>query len=136
MHRGVDRALANAEESRRLNVRALGTPETGTSLRGGLDALEHCSVAVRSLFRSIYDATLAGVQGDADHSHEVRRRTLVATVDRMLLELDTEEHARPREGLHSDALARRKAAQAVQRLRSTTRHLIDQPVPRREPEAP
>ena len=34
-----------------MNVRALGSPESARSLRGGLEALELCSVAVRSLFR-------------------------------------------------------------------------------------
>jgi hypothetical protein len=51
----VDRALTHAEESRRLNVRALGSPRSARSLRGGLEALELCSVAARSLFRSIDD---------------------------------------------------------------------------------
>ncbi|HEX5813170.1 MAG TPA: FUSC family protein, partial [Pseudonocardia sp.] len=38
----VDRALTHAEESRRMNVRALGSPESARSLRGGLEALELC----------------------------------------------------------------------------------------------
>ena len=42
-----------AEESRRLNVRALGTPDAGPGLRQGLEALEHSSVAVRSLFGNL-----------------------------------------------------------------------------------
>lgn len=196
----VDRALAHSEESRRLNVRALGTPDTGTSLRGGLDALEHCSVATRSLFRSIHDATCAGVRGDADHAHEARRacavlidglapvvRTfgrlvraelegsagqeetelgeslkalradrlaledvlltdprdqpalwelnsaLVSIVDRMLLELDVEEHARLRERIRSEAAARRSAARAVGRLRSARRKAVDRQPAHREP---
>jgi hypothetical protein len=57
----VDRALSHAEESRRLNVRALGTPRSSRSLRGGLEALELCSVAVRSLFRSIDDWVRSGM---------------------------------------------------------------------------
>jgi hypothetical protein len=57
----VDRALTHAEESRRLNVRAVRTPESSRSLRGGLEALELCSVAVRSLFRSIDDGVRAGL---------------------------------------------------------------------------
>jgi Fusaric acid resistance protein-like len=56
----VDRALTHAEESRRLNVRALRSPESTRSLRGGLEALEMCSVAVRSLFRTIDDWVRAG----------------------------------------------------------------------------
>jgi Aromatic acid exporter family member 1 len=57
----VDRALTHAEESRRLNVRALGTPESARSLRGGLEALEYCSIAVRSLFRAIDDWVRGGM---------------------------------------------------------------------------
>ena len=45
----VDRALAHAQESRRLNVRALGTPPIGPEMRQGLDALEHTSVSLRTL---------------------------------------------------------------------------------------
>jgi uncharacterized membrane protein YccC len=69
----VDRALAHAEESRRLNVRALRTPETGLSLRGRLAALEHCSIGVRTLFRSIYDAVQAGLEQHGGYVEEARR---------------------------------------------------------------
>jgi uncharacterized membrane protein YccC len=48
----VGAALLRAEESRRLNLRALGTPDAGPGLRQGLEALEHSSVAVRSMFAS------------------------------------------------------------------------------------
>src|SRR3982751_3714024 len=74
----VDRALAHAEESRRLNLRALGTPAVGPGLREGLDALEHSSVSMRTLFRAVHDATREqiGVEEDADYADEVR--TLVA----------------------------------------------------------
>jgi uncharacterized membrane protein YccC len=52
---GLDAVLVHTEESRRLNVRALGAPDVGNALRGGLDALEHASVSVRSLFRGTND---------------------------------------------------------------------------------
>jgi Aromatic acid exporter family member 1 len=48
-------ALLRAEESRRLNLRALGTTDVGPGLRHGLEALEHSAVAVRSMFRSLDD---------------------------------------------------------------------------------
>jgi hypothetical protein len=51
----LDGALRHAEESRRLNVRAIASPDIGHSLRSGLDAMEHTSVAIRSLFRSVND---------------------------------------------------------------------------------
>ena len=69
----VDRALTHAEESRRLNVRALGTPRRGRSLRGGLEALELCSVAVRSLLRSIDDWVRDETPG-SDTTYVVRAR--------------------------------------------------------------
>ncbi len=52
----VGSALLRAEESRRLNLRALGTTDVGPGLRHGLEALEHSAVAVRSMFRSLDDA--------------------------------------------------------------------------------
>ena len=49
-------ALLHAEQGRRLNVRAVGTPNKGPGLRQGLEALEHSSVAVRVMFRTFADA--------------------------------------------------------------------------------
>jgi uncharacterized membrane protein YccC len=73
----VDRALAHAQESRRLNVRALRTPSVGTGMRTGLDALEYTSVSLRTLFRAIDDATRerTGVQEDAGYADTIRRTT-------------------------------------------------------------
>ena len=70
----VDRALAHAEESRRLNLRALATPRPGRNLRDGLDALEHSSVSMRTLFRAIYDATRerTGAQENPAYAEKVR----------------------------------------------------------------
>lgn len=56
----VDTALLRAEQGRRLNLRALGTADAGPGLRHGMEALEHSAVAVRSMFRSLYDATDGG----------------------------------------------------------------------------
>lgn len=55
----VGAALLQAEQGRRLNVRALGTPNVGPGLRQGLEALEHSAVAVRSMFRALADAAQA-----------------------------------------------------------------------------
>jgi hypothetical protein len=75
----VDRALAHAEESRRLNLRAIGTPPAGPGLREGLEALEHTSVSMRTLFRAIYDATLArtGVSENPDYADAVRQSAAI-----------------------------------------------------------
>ncbi len=53
----VGAALLRAEEGRRFNVRAVGTPNVGPGLRQGLEALEHSAVAIRSMFRAVVDAT-------------------------------------------------------------------------------
>ena len=50
-------ALLHAEQGRRLNVRAVGTPNAGPGLRQGLEALEHSAVAIRGMFRSLVDST-------------------------------------------------------------------------------
>jgi hypothetical protein len=63
----VDRALTHAEDSRRLNVRALGAPRSTRSLRGGLESLELCSVATRTLFRSVHDWVRAGMPEPDEH---------------------------------------------------------------------
>jgi uncharacterized membrane protein YccC len=196
----VEVAITHAEESRRLNPRALGKPKTGPSLRDGLEALEYCSVSMRTLFRSVHDVAQAGVHGDEEYataavqayavlleelaavvhafgevvraevgSADAQREeadlsaalqalrggrtvlneallvdprehpalwelngTVVSTVDRMLVELDAVEHARMRETRRAEAVARRRAAQAVDRLRATTRNIVDR---ERRPEA-
>jgi hypothetical protein len=69
----VDRALAHAEESRRLNVRALGAPRSTRSLRGGLESLELCSIATRTLFRSVHDWVASGMpEPDERYARQAR----------------------------------------------------------------
>ncbi len=53
----VGAALLHAEQGRRFNVRAVGTPNLGPGLRQGLEALEHAAVAIRGMFRALTDAT-------------------------------------------------------------------------------
>jgi signal transduction histidine kinase len=53
----VGAALEHAEQGRRLNVRAVGTPDVGPGLRQGLEALEHSAVALRGMFRALMYAT-------------------------------------------------------------------------------
>lgn len=85
----VDRAVEQAEQSRRLNPRSLSEGDTSEVLRGGWEALEHSSVAVRTMFRGVVDgvrdhpqaagesaqavrqafATLLGELGDAVHAY-------------------------------------------------------------------
>jgi len=53
----VGEMLVRAEQGRKLNVRAVGRPDAGPGLRQGLEAVEHSAVALRSMFRAVYDAT-------------------------------------------------------------------------------
>ena len=66
----VGAALLNAEQGRRLNVRAVGTPDVGPGLRQGLEALEHSAVAIRGMLRALADAT----HGRRGRRRERRRR--------------------------------------------------------------
>jgi len=111
----VDRALAEADESRRLNVRALGTPRVGRSLREGLEALERSSVSMRLLFRTVLDATQErpGIESDPAYVEEVRLAAAallseIAAVVRTfgdLLRDETEEPGEPDETELAAALA-------------------------------
>jgi uncharacterized membrane protein YgaE (UPF0421/DUF939 family) len=69
----IDRALAQAEQSRRLNPRALAQRDTTAVLQSGLDSLEHTSVAVRSMFRSIADGVHEHPQSNDDTAEAVRQ---------------------------------------------------------------
>jgi hypothetical protein len=65
----IERALDEASESRRLNPRAVGVPDTTPELRSGLLALEHAGVALRAVFRSLgegEDITRDEARGDGD----------------------------------------------------------------------
>jgi uncharacterized membrane protein YccC len=53
----IGATLLRAEEGRRLNVRAVRAPHVEPGLRQGLEALEHTAVAIRSLMRSVVDAS-------------------------------------------------------------------------------
>jgi len=59
----IGAALLLAEQGRRLNVRAVGTPDVGPGLRQGLEALEHMAVAIRGMFRAVVDAGADGASG-------------------------------------------------------------------------
>lgn len=186
----LQRDLDQAQESRRLNLRALGTPDTATSLRGGLDALENSAAAVRSMFRSILDGIAAQPGNDSELADEIRlafsvllhdlattvrsfgrlvraqvranagyeeaeladalevlreararvtdlllvdphvdvalwelNSSLLVTVERVLRELDVEQHMRLRERA-ADLPA---SAAAAARLRMTSREIVERP---------
>jgi len=67
----VGAALLQAEQGRRLNVRAVGTSDVGPGLRQGLEALEHSAVAVRSMFRAVVDATYDAAWLDDEGAEDI-----------------------------------------------------------------
>jgi len=68
----VGATLLRAEQGRRLNVRAVGTPDRGPGLRQGLESMEHTAVAIRSMFRSVADAAVDSSGAGAEDSDDVR----------------------------------------------------------------
>jgi hypothetical protein len=80
--RRVDDALRQAEESVRLNPRSLRSPHSTVSLRDALETLEHETIAVRVLARSLADiARLPDGDNDGDNpvnDPEARRRLAAA----------------------------------------------------------
>jgi uncharacterized membrane protein YccC len=190
----ADRALVEAEERRKFNVRALGTLDVVPSLRGGLDALEHSTVALRGLCRAVVDqlqsagesthvystdarealafllrelaaaveafgnllraeAEGAGPFDDElaaalDTVREARARltdllmidphadiqlwelngTVLANVERILREIDLEEHTRRRDRQRREWESRPAAVVAVDRLRTTSREVAQRPL--------
>jgi uncharacterized membrane protein YccC len=69
----VGAAVLRAEESRKLNLRALGTADSGPGLRHGLESLEHSALAVRGLFRSFLEAVESYARQDRLLDEDVRQ---------------------------------------------------------------
>jgi hypothetical protein len=84
----IGAALVQAEQGRRLNVRALGTPDVGPGLRQGLEALEHSAVAIRGMFRAVLDSTYDAGWLD-DESAEDVLLGLAETFRELAVGLDT-----------------------------------------------
>jgi hypothetical protein len=73
-HRDVPRVgatLLQAEQGRRLNVRAVGTADLGPGLRHGLESLEHTAVTIRSMFRALVDGTSEGTWLGGEDARDV-----------------------------------------------------------------
>jgi len=68
----IDKAVQQAEKSRRLNPRALVVADTSNTLRADLDALEHSTVAVRSMFRTILDGVRDNPTVDPGRGEDLR----------------------------------------------------------------
>ena len=72
----VDHALAQAEDSARLNPRTLGLRPATPPLRGGLEMLEHASVIIRGLARCIADGSR--LHGDKSTALSADTREILA----------------------------------------------------------
>ena len=72
----VDHALAQAEDSARLNPRTLGLRPATPPLRGGLEMLEHASVIIRGLARCIADGSR--LHGDKSTALSADTRQILA----------------------------------------------------------
>jgi len=127
----IDRALAEAEQSRRLNPRALIKRDTAEVLRHGLESLEHSSVAVRSMFRSIADGVRDHPQPDDDAAEAVRQAfaTLLSELAQAvrsygdLVRAEVAETTEPAEVAAGTALATLREARArVIELRLVEHH--------------
>jgi uncharacterized membrane protein YccC len=128
----VDRALAHAEESRHLNVRALRTPPIEPGTREGLDALEHTSVSLRTLFRALDDAgrERAGSDEDPAHADTVRRTTasLLARMGSVVREFGSLLRAEIETGAGGDPQRLAGTLEALRSGRSLVQELlIDDP---------
>jgi hypothetical protein len=105
--RRVDEALAQAEESTKLNPRSMRLPHSTVTLRQGVENLEHSAITVRVLARSLADTTRLGGDNNPLNDPNVSRglantlRELSAAV-RTYSSLATESDAHSHEVLKTD----------------------------------
>ena len=122
----VGAALLQAEEARRLNLRAFGTRNTGPGLRQGLEAVEHSAVVIRILFRALVDAARAGEH--AGPPLDAATRTAVALLMRDLAtgvrEFGRLVHADADPDARADPAPLREALSEMQDARARVTDLI------------
>jgi len=105
--RRVDEALAQAEESTKLNPRSMRLPYSTVTLRQSVENLEHSAITVRVLARSLADTTRLAGDDNPFNDPNVRRgladtlRELSAAV-RAYSSLATESDAHRHEVLKAD----------------------------------
>ena len=135
----VGAALLRAEESRRLNVRALGTPDAGPGLRQGLEALEHSSVAVRSLFGNV--DMVARREADDGQAIDPALRAAFGTVLHELADglrafgRLVREESSPRPAVPPDTEPVRSSLEELHEARARLADLLLAVDPRRDPAA-
>ena len=128
----IERELDAAAESRRLNPRAVGVPDTTPDLRSGLMALEHAGVAMRSVFRSLGegpDVTRDEARPDAAGDDELREvfAVLLADIARAMRDFATLVRAEGDESGEPHVAELEDALDAVReaRVRLTELLLVD-----------
>jgi uncharacterized membrane protein YgaE (UPF0421/DUF939 family) len=99
--RRVDEALAQAEESTKLNPRSMRLPYSTVTLRQSLENLEHSAITVRVLARSLTDTTRLAGDDNSLNDPDVRRgladtlrelSAAVRTYSSLATELDAHGH--------------------------------------------
>lgn len=130
----VGATLLQAEQGRRLNVRAVGTADLGPGLRQGLESMEHTAVAIRSVFRALADATASGSWVEEDVAEDVllglaqTLRDLGSAVD-AFGEMVRLEAAPARQLGAADFRALREAMEALPEARSRLEELATVEMP-------
>ena len=99
--RRVDEALAQAEESTKLNPRSLRLPHSTVTLRQSVENLEHSAITVRVLARALADTTRLAGDDNSLNDPDVRRgladtlrelSAAVRTYSSLATELDAHGH--------------------------------------------
>src|SRR4051812_45098650 len=125
----VGAALLHAEQSRRLNVRAVATPDVGPGLRQGLEALEHAAVAIRGMMRGLHDSTYDGSWLEEETAADVLL-SLAQTFREMAAGVDAfgqlvRDDAQPRTQMSAaDLETLKEALEGLQEARARLDHLM------------
>jgi hypothetical protein len=107
----VERALEQARESRRLNPRALGRTNPERYLASGLEALEYCTVAVRTLVRILAEGASSRPGAPDLEAPELRSsfaillRAIGGAVRAFTAVVRSEAEAEPHEDVQDEDLA-------------------------------
>jgi len=131
----LDALVDQAEESRRLNPRAVGTFDVGADLRNSVDALEHTALSFRTMFRALADRLRDQPPDSQLYEEDVRHAFAVLVSDLAravrsfgeLVRVEADEEGEPRPELLAETLD----SVAEARARLTELLLVD---PREEPQ--
>lgn len=120
----VDSALSRVEESLRLNPRTMKAQHTGMILRTGLDTLEHCTVSVRGLCRSLADLSYERGRSGAVYGGELAN-TLSDLLEHLATAVDSFGRMIVVEVAASAAQAEAELSDALAEARTDRVHIAD-----------